>query len=380
MDNLTHSLVGVLLARGTERFTRSRRAGLWVSVLASNAPDIDVFFRPFYADPAVGGLVHHRGYTHTVLGALTLAGLVTLGVRRLVREGHGAALAGLGALAALLHIGADAWNDYGVHPFWPVDDTWRYGDTIFILEPWLWAALMPLLWDTAKRARWVLGVGALQAGAIAWLLGPVPAAVWLGAVVAFARAPTVLPATLGVFGTLVAFRLGHDRADTLLRERVPEPILDVSLSPRPTAPWCWLGWVLTDADGTYRARNARVSLLPSLVDASTCGLDRGTDRTAPTIPGDLASDASVHWNDQFVAPAAELGALAAQSCRVDAFLHFARVPFWTVAGDHAIVGDLRYDFEPEVGFAEVDAPLGPNSPCPAQPPWQSDVVRALAPR
>ena len=45
------------------------------------------------------------------------------------------------ACALLSHIVADAWNSYGVHPFWPFDNHWYYGDAINIYEPWLWVIL-----------------------------------------------------------------------------------------------------------------------------------------------------------------------------------------------------------------------------------------------
>ena len=47
-------------------------------------------------------------------------------------------------LTSLLHIGMDFMNNYGVHPFWPVDSRWWYGDSVFIIEPLLWAACAPL--------------------------------------------------------------------------------------------------------------------------------------------------------------------------------------------------------------------------------------------
>ncbi len=44
----------------------------------------------------------------------------------------------------LLHIAMDFTNNYGVHPFWPVDNRWFYGDSVFIIEPLFWAACAPL--------------------------------------------------------------------------------------------------------------------------------------------------------------------------------------------------------------------------------------------
>src|SRR4029453_7993236 len=39
------------------------------------------------------------------------------------------------------HLALDALNSYGVHPFYPADNRWYFGDAVFILEPWLWLLL-----------------------------------------------------------------------------------------------------------------------------------------------------------------------------------------------------------------------------------------------
>src|SRR5947208_13886977 len=71
MDGLTHSLVGLGSAKaGLERLSPYTAA---VSILAANAPDIDVV-------TAVGGrwtaLHYHRGITHSIAGTLVLAILI----------------------------------------------------------------------------------------------------------------------------------------------------------------------------------------------------------------------------------------------------------------------------------------------------------------
>src|SRR5688572_33078538 len=66
MDNLTHALAGAALAR-TRLGSMSRLAPL-VLVLGANLPDVDVVWS------MVGGkenyLVHHRGFTHSLLGVV----------------------------------------------------------------------------------------------------------------------------------------------------------------------------------------------------------------------------------------------------------------------------------------------------------------------
>src|ERR1041384_5166510 len=70
MDNITHSLVGLVTAKaGLERLSPYAPT---VCVLAANAPDVDVLTRlrgPWSA------LQYHRGITHSIVGTLAL-GLV----------------------------------------------------------------------------------------------------------------------------------------------------------------------------------------------------------------------------------------------------------------------------------------------------------------
>ena len=50
-------------------------------------------------------------------------------------------------------------------------------------------------------------------------------------------------------------------------------------------------------------------------------------------------------------------------------LRFARVPWAMPTGANWIVGDLRYDREPELGLAELETNLL-DEQCPAHvPPW-----------
>lgn len=67
MDNLTHSLVGLVAAKaGLEKLSPGATA---LCVLAANLPDADIV-------TLIGGrwtyLHHHRGITHSILGAIVL--------------------------------------------------------------------------------------------------------------------------------------------------------------------------------------------------------------------------------------------------------------------------------------------------------------------
>ena len=70
MDNLTHTMTGVVLSRaGLHRV--APRATLTL-LLAVNAPDIDTL--PFWGRP-LSYLRYHRGYTHALVGLPVVAAL-----------------------------------------------------------------------------------------------------------------------------------------------------------------------------------------------------------------------------------------------------------------------------------------------------------------
>lgn len=169
MDNVTHALAGLMLAEcavrlrvrheGAEPSRPFRAVASVSSLIAANLPDADLFYT------GVGGerlryMLHHRGYSHTFVAALAGAALVYGGAllvwRWREREGPTAMdsrwLLALLVVSTLSHILLDWTNSYGVHPFWPFDDRWYYGDAVFIVEPWFWVVSVPML-VAASRSR-----------------------------------------------------------------------------------------------------------------------------------------------------------------------------------------------------------------------------------
>src|SRR5947207_1970419 len=143
MDGLTHSFVGLASAKaGLERLSPYTIA---VSILAANAPDIDVV-------TAVGGrwtaLHYHRGITHSIAGTLVLAILIPtlfylidrvvarLRARPARVRFRGLLLASL--IVAATHPLMDWTNNYGLRPLLPWNDRWFYGDLVFIIDPYIW--------------------------------------------------------------------------------------------------------------------------------------------------------------------------------------------------------------------------------------------------
>src|SRR3569833_1459633 len=162
MDNLTHSLIGVVAGEAVARLTPASKGGLaaetrramlgTLATVGGNLPDIDLVltYRGFVRDK-LGYLLEHRGYTHTVLGCLVLATLLYVSVegwarlRRLslTRYDH-LTLAAVAVGATLLHLGMAELNSYCVHPLWPFYNGWIYCDSVFIVEPLYWLAAAPL--------------------------------------------------------------------------------------------------------------------------------------------------------------------------------------------------------------------------------------------
>ncbi len=391
MDNFSHALIGVLLGRAAAPYVGHTRGAIFAAILASNLPDIDFIWMPLFADPKLAYLVHHRGHTHTLLVGLVEAAAVAYGCRRLWPETKLFPLFLLSYLGVALHVGADGWNNYGVHPLWPFDPSWRYGDSIFILEPWLWMALGPLaFWEAGPRLRVGLGIVAAGVlGLVTWGLGPVWAAAWglgLGLLLALQSrldGPWAWRVPLLLWGGILSvFSLGSHAVQREVEgsfdAQLPmESLIDVVRSPRPSTPWCWSFIAVSiGPGGSYHLRPGLLSLRPEWTAAEACGVRRDWKRSLALGSSDLSDTALIRWEGHWTRPIQEIQQLA-QDCRVDAFLHFGRAIWWKEEGSMVQVGDLRYDFEPEAGFAELNFMVDQPAECMSLPPWRSAVVQRV---
>ena len=172
MDNLTHTLTGVLLARaGLSRLTP--RAA-WIAALGANIPDIDVV--SLAAGPSAY-FMYHRWATHAIVFAPLMALLPVIAVAAATRTKLPWFKAWLVALVAVAsHLLLDFTNPYGIRLWLPFSDEWPALDSTHVIDIWIWAMLLvAVLWPMlsglvgseigAKRSR--PGRGA----AIAALLG-----------------------------------------------------------------------------------------------------------------------------------------------------------------------------------------------------------------
>lgn len=396
MDNITHSIVGLGIGALIDRSlpaepdpvrerTRQRML-LTLGALASNFPDLDLLYSRIIPAP-LGYLLHHRGYTHTLLAAcfeaVLLLGLTALlwpNARRLLRA-SGSARAGAVAAACaglLLHLAMDGMNVYGVHPFWPWNANWFYGDLVFIVEPVFWfafgvplAIIVPRPW----LRRVLLGL-MLLVPLVATLLGflhwgSLLALAMLGLALGWltrhaherhgARGRVALAAGLALslgFVGVQALALGQARAIVAGAVGSLDPgerLLDTALSAYPSNPLCWSFVTVArdDAGRTIHSRRGLLSIAPSLDPVASCPI-----KVAGGVPDN--TDRQLAWLGDERASLAVLQNLAAHDCHVNAWLRFARAP--AVADGSAT--DLRWGPATEENFSTLDIAAQAHTPCP----------------
>jgi membrane-bound metal-dependent hydrolase YbcI (DUF457 family) len=159
LDNLTHSLFGLTLARTP--LGRTGRGATAALLLASNAPDIDIVAT---AGGAVKYLQWHRGPTHGPIGVIGL-GLITAALvsygrrvwdqRQAAKRDGGAAprhdasllmLWGVSVVGVVCHVLMDLPTSYGTRALSPFDWHWYAVDWMPIVDVYLLAILAAGLW------------------------------------------------------------------------------------------------------------------------------------------------------------------------------------------------------------------------------------------
>lgn len=408
MDNLTHSIIGAAVGVVVQRSLPAEpdsaaqrlrhRLLLLACVLASNFPDLDLLLSPLLQQP-LGYLLHHRGFTHTALLAipqgLLLAGLLWLlwpATRALLRASRTARLGlGLAIGAGLaLHLLMDYSNSYGLHPWYPFDARWFYGDMVFIVEPLFWVLLgVPLAMLVRRpwlRYGWLLALaGAVLAFAFkAYLLWPVVAVLGLlGVAGAWAqrhageqgRAGLLLGLALSIaFLCLQATtsNLGRQAVTAALQQQDPKAqVLDVAMTAFPSMPLCWT-YASVESNprqGYYRLRRGVISLSPALDCPAALVGSEARQSLSPTV-SEFA---------HVLAPLAALQMLQQKDCVADAWLRFARLPALVLATGS--LSDYRFAATPKGNFTVLETAGQPVGKCPAGvPQWDYPRQDLLAPR
>lgn len=148
MDNLTHTLTGLVLARAG--LGRTTRGGTLALALASNLPDIDIVSG---LQGTASYLEHHRNLSHSVVGAPLLAlGLAAL-LKLCIREARFGGLAACALAGVAVHVFMDLWTSYGTRVLAPFDATFYTWDLVFIVDPLILLLLLATLLATLRLAQ-----------------------------------------------------------------------------------------------------------------------------------------------------------------------------------------------------------------------------------
>ncbi|HEY0943506.1 MAG TPA: metal-dependent hydrolase [Steroidobacter sp.] len=400
MDNITHTIIGTLVgevaarvapaSRSTLPATTRRNLCVTLAAIGSNLPDSDLLYSFFGGK--VNYLLHHRGHTHTVLIALLLGVTVFAITRWWIRRRNLQAsstdyvlLAAVLLLTPLLHIAMDFSNNYGVHPFWPIDNRWFHGDSVFIIEPLLWAACAPLAFIFKTHlARFAVLLLMVAAIALCFFSGMVPQALAAAYALLVAamlligqRAPAHVALAASVMlwlGVTTMFVLtahtARTHADAIANAQFPEStLIDRIVTPMPVNPACWEVMLLQREADNVVLRRAMLALAPAWLTADQC-LTRSLDMeiTAPLVPVPSDSSDRLKWYGQISTPRDRLAFLASTHCEAAAALRFIRMPWLANVEEGLVLGDLRYDREKALGFAEILIDDRPSCP-PFVPDW-----------
>jgi inner membrane protein len=303
VDPLTHTFTGGSLAAAGPR--RATPLALPTLVLAVNAPDVDVLS---LAWGPWASLAWRRGVTHGIAALLVLpflvAGAVLLWdrlVRRRRRPGAAparpVALLGLAALGVWTHPVLDWVNTYGMRWLHPLDGRWSYGDSIFIVDPWLWLLLGGpsfLAWSRSRPSLAGWGALALVLSLPIVLVDAVPAGArlaWFGGIAGWIFLRWRLPARPdGAARASLVLACGYLLvmvAQTPLAERVvlaeaaadPRigPPTDVMVGPLPADPLG--GQVVLETEEAYWSGTFRWGPAPRVEWQAVPFLRAGRDRT-----------------------------------------------------------------------------------------------------
>jgi len=298
MENLTHTLVGLMMARCGLEKTTVRGAGMMM--LAANAPDVDAVFwfnRLHYFD-------YHRSYTHS-FAFMPLMALLPMALVRanFSWRSYGAAIAGV-----LSHLLLDYTNPYGIQLLLPFSHRRVMLDVTNIADVWIWTILFigllaPLLAKWLKR-----GAQAIAAQKAAWA--------W-----------TALALLVTYEGGRFAM---HARAVEVLESHTYQG----------AEPW---QVIAVPADFVHPTRWKGIARTPGLVTIVPLDVQEGYDESR-----------EAHYPD---AAPGDIVAAARKLPDFQTMMRFSQAPFWKVMrtsnGFLVELMDLRYGTPDNPGFAVV---------------------------
>ena len=162
MDNLAHALVGAALGRAVAD-RHVPRASL-IGAIAANMPDLAETFSGYWGWSRSQFLVHHRGITHSLIGALIQIPvlILTIGLITRARTQWRAPWRWLTLCVGITfasHLFMDWQGSYGWRPFLPWSNRWFYLDWVAIVDPFFWLVpLVALAWGSERHWTPLSGV------------------------------------------------------------------------------------------------------------------------------------------------------------------------------------------------------------------------------
>jgi inner membrane protein len=369
-----------------------------ISVIANNFPDIDLVYS---MSSKLSYIVHHRGYTHTlafilplVLTILLLTKLWTIRKNVKLLSKEWGFISGVALCGGLLHLLLDSSNSYGIHPFWPIENSWYYGDSIFIVEPWLWIGLTTFCYhDLRTKTGKFLAVGIYFLSiALSLKTKLVPMPIVLALCTTGGAAQVIghfskgkwrfLPGSTLLAAIYITFFTAKQSAIRLFKENFDltfnsSQLLDVSLTPFPANPFCWTAVAASIKDNKYMVAKAKVGPVMEgldIIDCSSLPFDSGL---ANLIPMKSASNREVDWLGYLEMDLTEVSELN-RTCEFHSLLKFSRIPFW----NREWLGDLRYDHSQAGSFCSIKRTTNAPTQCPSYlPSWippRSDLLNFAA--
>lgn len=295
MDNLTHTLTGIVLARAG--FDRVTPHAAWLLAIASNVPDLDIVSGLFGARAY---LEYHRGFTHAAILAPAWAAFAVVITRYALRKPLPWGRAWFAALAAIaVHIMMDSFTGYGTKPWWPFQTEWMQWPIMFVSDAVLMTVLLLALAAPALSRLVSSEIGAARTTGRGWAV----------------FALVFFLAWIGVRGTMRA------RVETQLASRIYQGRVPKRIQALPTAfnPFRWRGLVECEGFLMEHELNALAEFDP----------EEGEMHVTPR-------------NQQAVQR-------AKQTPYLETFLRFAQWPAWRVmpvdepeGGTRVEVRDLRF--------------------------------------
>lgn len=369
MDPLTHTLLGATAA--STRTARSTPLAGFALIVGANLPDVDAFLYFVDSDRA---LCFRRGWTHGLLAMalwpLLLAGLLWLW--RSFRRGERTGPAG-SSLRLLAFCCAGVWshpcldwlNTYGLRWWMPFNGTWFYGDSVFIVDPWLWLILalgvllprrvraVPLiaalsvaglltLWVSGRAPRFLpLVIAVLVLAFIGWLVPLPEGARGRAALAALVLASTYVGGRIALHGATV------ERVESALAARSVGPIEDLMVGPMPGRLLAWD--VLAATPTEYRFGHFEWA-------------GEGLNLEKRSIPRPVSFESGLPSPEGTGGDEATAWRIARQDPSVAGFVGWARFPWYEIErmpdGLRVHLLDARYTRHPTDGFggAVVDVP------------------------